>query len=61
MAVHCVRRASNGCVDETVGVCVTGWALCASRRVSWRPGADGAPRVGVVVVGRCADGVILRD
>lgn len=61
MAVHCVRRASSGCIEEMAEVCVTGADLWASRRVSCRPGAEGAPWLGVVVVGRCAAGVILRD
>jgi hypothetical protein len=57
---HCVRRASRGCVDVVVVVVVVGSEVL--RRVSKRPGADGAPRsvVLVVVVGCEADGAMRR-
>jgi hypothetical protein len=60
---HCVRRASRGCVDVVVVVAVV--VVVGSevlRRVSKRPGADGAPRsvVLVVVVGCEADGAMRR-
>jgi hypothetical protein len=61
---HCVRRASRGCVDVVVVVVVAAPAVGSEvlRRVSKRPGADGAPRsvVLVVVVGCEADGAMRR-
>ena len=71
MAVHCVRRASRGCVDE-VDVDTWGSGVREERRVSWRPGAEGAPRessevdedfveVLVVDVGWEAEGTMRRD
>lgn len=43
---HCLRRASNGCAEVGVVDDVV-WAYGSgptpARRVSWRPGAEGAP------------------
>ena len=43
--VHEERRDSRGCVEESCGCCdeVEG-EVREERRVSWRPGAEGAPR-----------------
>ncbi len=46
MVVHCVRRDSRGCVlDNCVLELLAEEGFCREvRRVSWRPGAEGAPR-----------------
>lgn len=46
MASHCLRRDSRGCAEsgmvlEVLFVVTEG--PTPARRVSWRPGADGAP------------------
>lgn len=60
MARQFERRASSGCVDErdfagAVEVRPRLW-----RRVSWMPGAEGAPTDGTVAVGAEECGVMRR-
>lgn len=52
VSVHCVRRASRGCVDADWGAVLLGaWVgVSEERRVSCRPGTEGAPRARVDVV-----------
>lgn len=64
MTRHCVRRASSGCADVRGAGVVCGevvarvvdWGLREERRVSGRPGAEGAVRV---VVERVVRFVVL--
>jgi len=72
VAVHCASRDSKGClesrgtevvVDEVCAECTTG--PTPARRVSWIPGAEGAPRLKpetLLWVLECeADGTIRID
>jgi hypothetical protein len=60
---HCVRRDSRGWVDVVAEASEEVEVGSDERRVSERPGAEGAPRsvVLVVEVGCEADGAMRRD
>jgi len=69
VARHLARRASSGCEDcsgawagEEVVVVTTGVVReRLERMVSWTPGAEGAPREGVVAVAADLVGTMRRD
>lgn len=46
-------------VVEALGAGARWWRF--ERRVSWMPGAEGAPRLGVVLVGLLGAGTMRRD
>jgi hypothetical protein len=60
-----LRRASRGCVDDVLGAPAALGAgaerLRLWRRVSWTPGAEGAPRTAGVVCVDVVAGMMRRD